>query len=167
MTDMREILIEKVTVNIGVGSPGERLDYAKELIEKLSGATAVMTLAKKRNPVWKLRKGLPIGVKLTLRKKIAVAFLEKSLIAKRRVIKPSCFDNEGNFSFGVPEYIDFPGAKYDPKIGMFGFDVCVTLTRRGERVSQRRVKKTKIGKKHKITKDEAIEFVKKFNVKLE
>ena len=47
MTDMREILIEKVTVNIGVGSPGERLDYAKELIEKLSGATAVMTLAKR------------------------------------------------------------------------------------------------------------------------
>lgn len=167
MADMREILIEKVTLNIGVGGPGERLDYAKELIEKLSGATAIQTLAKKRNPVWKLRKGLPIGVKITLRKKNALSFLEKSLIAKRRVLKSDCFDKEGNFSFGIQEYIDFPGAKYDPKIGMFGFDVCVTLTRRGERVSRRRVKKTKIGKKHKITKDEAIEFVKKLNVKLE
>src|SRR3989338_3672773 len=119
MNKMREILIEKVTVNIGVGSPGERLDYAKELLSKLTGKKPIETKAKKRNPVFKLRQGLPIGVKVTLRGKPATEFLEKALIANKNLLNMRNFDATGNFSFGVKEYIDFPGAKYDPKIGMF------------------------------------------------
>lgn len=157
---MREILVEKVTVNIGVGSPGERLDYAKELLARLSNSTPIETLAKKRNPVFKLRVGLPIGTKVTLRKKNALDFIEKALVANKRMIRYGNFDAHGNFSFGVKEYIDFPGAKYDPKIGMFGFDICVTLKRRGKRVQTRRLKSSKIGRKHRISKQEAVEFVK-------
>lgn len=157
---MRTIAIEKVTVNLGVGASGERLDFAKELLSKLSGRKPIETHAKKRNPVWKLRVGLPIGVKVTLRGKPAHEFLGKALIARRKPLDVRNFDRTGNFSFGVAEYIDFPGAKYDPAIGMFGFDVCVTLTRKGRRVTLRKLKPAKIGKTQTISKEEAMDYAK-------
>lgn len=166
---MRDILIEKVTVNIGVGQPGESLDHARELLGRLAdGRTTVETKAKRREPTFKLRKDLPIGTKVTLRGKAAKDFLEKALIAKRKVLKASNFDKQGNVSFGVHEYIDFPGVKYDPSMPMFGFDVCVSLTRKGKRVALRKLRSAKIGKKHRIAKEEAMEFVKaNFGVTLE
>ena len=165
---MQGIRIEKVTVNIGVGSPGERLDFAKELLSKLSGKKPVETTAKKRNPVWKLRVGLPIGTKVTLRGKGAEEFLGKALTAKKKTLNSTNFDKTGNFSFGVAEYIDFPGAKYDPRIGMFGFDISVSLTRPGKRVQYRRIRPSKVGKRQRISKDNAIEFAKsKLSIKIE
>ena len=165
---MRKISIEKVTVNIGTGQPGEILDNAKLLLERLTEGKPIITAAKNRVPSFKLRKGLEIGTSVVLRGKKATDFLEKAFAAKRKMIKEKNFDREGNFSFGVAEYIDFPGAKYDPAMEMYGFDVCVTLKRPGKRVSKRRNKKAKIGKKHKITKEEAMEFVKsEFGVKIE
>jgi len=164
---MREIVIDKVTVNIGVGSPGERLDNAKELLRRLTNRTPVETLARRREPAFKIRPGMPIGVKVTLRGKEASDFLEKALAAKKRTLSEKSFDREGNFSFGIAEYIDFPGVKYDPSMGMYGFDVCVTLKRRGRRVAERKLRSSKIGKAHRITKEEAADFVKnKFNAKI-
>ena len=157
---MREIIIDKVTVNMGVGEPGDGLNNAKKLMEALSGSTVVETKAKDRNPTFKLRKGLPIGAKTTLRGKKAVEFLTKALAAKKKVLRASNFDRNGNFAFGVKEYIDFPGAKYDPNIGMLGFDVCVTLIRRGERVKRRKLKPSKVGNSHLISKEDGIEFAK-------
>ncbi len=165
---MKEIMVEKVTVNIGVGSPGEKMDGIKGFMEKLTGAKFVETKAKKRNPVFKLRAGLPIGLKTTLRGKSAMEFLDKALDSRKRKLSASNFDKRGNFAFGVKECIDFPGAKYDPKVGVFGFDVCVTLKRRGWRVKDRMRRASKIGKSHFISKDEAIGFAKsKLNAKLE
>jgi large subunit ribosomal protein L5 len=168
MNKMQEIVIDKVTMNIGTGAPGDRLDFAKDLIERLSGGKPIETTAKRREPVFKLRKGLPIGAKATLRKSLAKEFVDKALTARRRVLNPSNFDSTGNFSFGVAEYIDFPGAKYDPNIGMFGFDVAVTLKRRGVRIERRRIAKSKVGASHRVTKEEAIEFAKTvLNAKIE
>ncbi len=165
---MREILIDKVTVNIGVGTPGERLDNAKVLLTRLTGGNPIETLARKRDPVFKLRKGMAIGTKVTLRGPEAKAFVEKAVVAKRRTLKASNFDQNGNFAFGVHEYIDFPGAKYDPSLGMFGFDICVSLIRRGWRVTRRRIRPAAVGKAHRIPPEEAIEFAKNtFNVKVE
>jgi large subunit ribosomal protein L5 len=166
---MREILIEKVTVNIGVGAPGEKLEQAKGLLGRLAdGRTPVETHARRRDPVFKLRKGMPIGTKVTLRGDAAKSFLEKALSAKRRVLRESNFDNQGNFAFGVHEYIDFPGAKYDPDIAMFGFDICVSLSRRGRRVSARRLRSKPVGRAHRISRDEAMEFAKNtLSVKVE
>lgn len=166
---MRDILIEKVTVNIGVGAPGDRLEHAKGLISRLTGGRKpVETKARRREPVFKLRKGLAIGTKVTLRGEEAKAFLDKALTARRKLIKETNFDKQGNFSFGVPEYIDFPGAKYDPAIGMFGFDVCVSLTRKGRRVALRKLRPARIGRNQRVTKAEAMEFVKSaFNAKIE
>ena len=157
---MREIKIAKVTVNIGVGSPGERLDNAKKLLEEITNSKALITKARKRNPVFKLRKGLEIGVKTTIRKKKAIEFMKKAFIAVKNTISARNFDNKGNFAFGIREYIDFPGVKYNPEIGMFGFDVCVTLERPGYSISQRKIATSTIGKHHRITKDEAMDFVK-------
>ncbi len=166
--DMREILIEKVTINIGVGSPGEALENAQKLLERITSKKAVQTKAKRRNPTWGLRRGLPIGVKVTLRGKEAESFLEKALTALRKTLKERSFDKNGNLSFGIKSYIDLPGVKYDPNIGMYGMDVAVTLMRRGYRVKKRKRAKSKIGKKHLIKKEEAIEFMKnKFNVEIE
>jgi large subunit ribosomal protein L5 len=167
--NMRDISIEKVTVNIGVGAPGERLDNAKGLLSRLAGnRKPVETVAKRREPVFKLRKGMAIGTKVTLRGEEAKTFLEKALSARRKTLKESNFDKQGNFAFGVPEYIDFPGAKYDPSIGMFGFDVCVSLVRPGKRVSLRRFRPAPVGQRHRISRDEAMDFAKNsFGVKIE
>ncbi|MEM3555348.1 MAG: 50S ribosomal protein L5 [Candidatus Micrarchaeia archaeon] len=157
---MREIKIEKVTANIGVGEGGEKLERCLALLTNLAGRQAVKTLARVRNPTFKIKKGDPIGVKVTLRGKEAEEFLMKALDAVDKKISSNCFDEHGNFSFGVKEYIDFPGAKYDPKLGIVGFDVCVTLKRKGWRVEERRRGKSKIGGRHRITREEGMTFAK-------
>ncbi len=165
MNPMREIRIEKVTLNIGVGEPGERLEKAEEVLRrvlKLVGIEQkpVRTKAKKRVQRWGIRPGLPIGVKVTVRGKKAEELLKVLLEAVDRKIPARSFDEHGNFSFGIHEYIEIPGMKYDPEIGIYGMDVCVTLERPGYRVKRRKRKKARVGKEHLITKDEAIQFVK-------
>jgi len=164
---MRDIVIDKVTINMGVGSAGEPLEKAKSLLKRITNKTVVETKAKVRNPTFKIKPGDKIGVKVTLRGSDAEEFLKKAFDAVDFKIKESSIDREGNFSFGIAEYIDFPGAKYDPNIGIMGFDVCVSLKRRGgARVSRRRRGAAKIGKKHRIAKEETIEFLKKYNIQV-
>ena len=133
----------------------------------MSGQKAVKTGAKKRIPSWGVRGGMQIGCKVTLRGKTAMDFLDKSLEANDRSLKAKNFDNKGNFAFGVKEYIDIPGLKYDPDIGILGFDVCVTLNKWGYRVGRRKRKQSRVPDKHVITKEEAIAFTKeKLNVQV-
>ena len=96
---------------------------------------------------------------VTMRRTDATNFLRRIMESKGNVIKNSSFDNNGNISFGIHEHIDIPGTKYNPDIGIFGMDVCAALMRPGYRISKRR-NPSKIGKNHKITKDESIEFFK-------
>ncbi len=157
---MKEIVVDKVTLNIGVGKAGQELENAKTLLQRLSGAKAVPTHAKVRNPVFRIRKGDTIGTKATLRGPSAIEFVKKALKVKGFTLPAKSFDKEGNFSFGVPEYIEFPGAKYDPQIGMLGFDVCVTLRRRGFRVARRRRARARLSPRHRLKKEEGIAFAK-------
>ena len=168
MNPMHEIRIEKVTVNIGAGSDREQLERAVELLQKITGKKPVRTKARKRIPTFGIRKGLEIGAKVTLRGQAAREFLDLCLRGKRHKLSPRAFDKTGNFSIGIKEYIELPGVKYDPKLGLMGMDVAVTLSRPGKRVAKRRRARSKIGKKHRITKEEAMEFAEKvLNVKLE
>ncbi len=153
-----KIKITKVTINIGVGESGERLDKAAQLIEKLTGQKPVRTKSKHRIPTWGIRKKQPIGVKVTLRGQKAMDFLKMALEAKDNTLKAENFDDNGNFAFGVHEYIDLPGIKYDPDIGLFGFDVCVTVEKDGYRVTKRKRQKNKIPVRHKLTKEESIKW---------
>lgn len=155
---MKEVVVDKVTLNIGVGKAGQELENARTLLERLSGAKAVPTHAKVRNPVFHIKKGDIIGTKATLRGPAAIEFVKKALKVKDFTLSSRSFDKEGNFSFGVPEYIEFPGAKYDSKIGMLGFDVCITLRRRGFRVARRRRAQAKLGHSHRLTKQDGMDF---------
>lgn len=162
---MKEIFIEKVVVNIGVGESGAELEKAMKIITLITKKKAVKTMAKVKLPTWGIRPGLPIGCKTTLRGKDAEDFIILTLKAKRNNLNKKCFSKEGNFSYGIHEYLDVPGIKYDPELGIRGFDVSVNLKRKGYRVKQRKHNKSKIGKKHKVSKEDAIEFIKeKFKV---
>lgn len=154
------IKISKVTVNIGVGNSGEELERAEKLLEVMCEQKPVRTLSKKRIPTWGIRKKQPIGVKVTLRGKKAMEFLNRALDARERILGENQFDDCGNFAFGIKEYIEMPGIKYDPEIGIYGFDVCVTLEKNGYRIKKRKRQRTNVPPRHKLTKDEAISWVK-------
>ena len=157
---MKEIKIAKVTLNIGAGKDEEMLKKGLKLLQKLSGEIKpVTTITTKRIPGWNLRPGLKIGCKVTIRKN-TVELLKRLLAAKNNSLSEGNFDNQGNFSFGVPEYIDIKGLDYDPELKIMGLEVAVTLQRAGFRIKQRRIKQRKIGKSHLISKSEAIDFVK-------
>lgn len=156
---MNAVRLEKVTLNIGAGEGGDKLDHAKTLLERLTQRTPVITLARSRNPTFKIKKGDPIGVKVTLRGTPAVEFLKKALVAVEGKIKETSFDSSGNVAFGIREYIDFPGAKYDAALGMMGFDVCVSLAKPGRRVALRRIAPVRLPRKHRVSPQEAQGFM--------
>lgn len=164
---MREIKIEKITLNIGAGEAGEKLNKAKKILEKITNSKALETITMKRIPSWGIRPKLPIGCKVTLRGKRAEEVLLRLLKAIDNKIDEKKFDNAGNFSFGIPEYIDIPGVEYDPSIGIIGLEVAITLERPGYRIKRRRIKNKKISFNHLIKKEEAVDFIKnKFNVEI-
>ncbi len=163
---MQEILIEKITLNVGVGEAGDKLEKAKVLLNRIADSKVIQTYAKKRIPSWNLRLGLPIGVKTTLRGKKAEELLKRLFESVENHINPKKFDKEGNLSFGIKEYIHIPGVRYDPSLGIIGLDVCVTLKRKGGfRVRRKKYKQSKVGKEHRISKEESMDFFKnKFNI---
>jgi len=164
---MKEIKIEKVTLNFGAGKDSNQLKKGIKLLKNVTSVKPIETITNKRIPTWGIRPGLPIGCKVTLRKEKAVEILEKLLLAKEKKMNEKQFDENGNMAFGIAEYIDIPGIKYDPEIGIIGFEVCVTLERAGFRIKRRKIGKKKINKNHKITKEDAIDFMKnKFGVKI-
>ncbi len=157
---MRKPRIEKVVVNLNVGKSGEPLDKAFRVLQEIAGQKPVKKNAKDTIRDFGIRKGEPIACVVTLRKQKGIDFLKKVLPVIDNRIKRSSFDAQGNFAFGLKEHIEIPGVKYDPDIGIFGMDVCVTLNRPGDRVSDRRNRKAKIGAKHVLTPEEAILFTK-------
>ncbi len=155
---MKEIKVAKVTVNIGEGEVGENVEKAVSLLEKLTGRKPVKTESGPESKTFGGRSGLNIGAKVTLRGEEAREFLEKVLPAANE-IRSNAFDGNGNFSFGITEYIDVPGVDYDADIGMKGFEVAVTLERPGYRTRKRDHKPSSIGKEQRISDEEAREFV--------
>ncbi|MBS3112692.1 50S ribosomal protein L5 [Candidatus Woesearchaeota archaeon] len=167
MNIMRQLRIEKITLNIGAGKDQARLEKGIKLLKMVTGIEPVKTMSKKRIPGWGLRVGLPIGCKLTLRKDKAIEILKNLLMAKENKLYDYQFDNLGNLAFGLSEYVDIPNMKYNPEIGIMGLEICVTMERPGFRVKTRRLKTKKIPQKHRISKNESIDFMKnEFNIKV-
>ena len=165
MNPMREIVIEKVVLNIGVGKEKSNMDKGIKLLKKLTNdRVPIKTTTNKRIQAWSLRPGLAIGVKVTLRNiKSNMELIKNLLDANEYILSKKAFDENGNISFGVKEYITIPGIKYDPELGMMGFQVTIRLKRKaGLRVKLRAKTALKIGNSHRITHEESINYLKKF-----
>lgn len=167
MNAMREIRVEKVVVNIGVGEAGERLVKAQKVLEMVTGQKSVQTISKTVNRDLGIRVGMPLGCKVTLRGDAAEEFITRALPIREMRVPVYSFDKEGNMSFGITDYTDFDGMKYDPEIGIFGMDIAVVLRRGGNRITQRQLLKRRIPGGHRVDRDEAIQFMRdKFKVEV-
>lgn len=160
MNPMRTLSIDKITVHIGTGESGERLTIAEKLLRAIVKQKPVRAMSKKTIPAFSIKKNEPIGCKVTLRGNKANDFLTTALKIIENKLPVSQFDTNGNFSFGIEEHTDFPGMKYDPTIGIYGMDVSVALKRAGYRIRKRKIEVNKIPRIHKLTKEDAISFVK-------
>ena len=160
MSTMRDLRVEKVVVNIGVGEAGERLAKAEKVLEMVTKQKPVETLSKTVNRDLGIREGMPLGCKVTLRGDAAIDFVKQALTIREMRVPEYSFDKEGNMSFGISDYTDFEGMKYDPEIGIFGMDISVVLRRPGNRITQRALLKRRIPKSHRVDRDEAIQYMK-------
>jgi large subunit ribosomal protein L5 len=96
---------------------------------------------------------------VTLRNEKAREFIKRALQAVENRVTKRSFDALGNFSFGIEEHIDIPGTKYVPELGIHGMDVAITMSRPGQRIKRRHRARSKVGIKHRLTPEEAIQFV--------
>lgn len=159
MSAMKDVYIDKVVVHMGVGESGERLVKAEDLVKQITGQKPVRTIAKRTQPAFGIRKGAPIGCKVTLRRENAEKFITTALDIIERQLSPSQFDRTGNVSFGIEEHTDFPGMSYDPTIGIYGMDVNLVLEYKGVRIARRSVERRKLPADQKVNKEEAIAFM--------
>jgi large subunit ribosomal protein L5 len=104
-----------------------------------------------------VRPGLEIGAVITIRKN-PEEILKKTLAVMDNTLNKKQIA-ENNFSFGIKEYIEIPGVEYQRDIGIIGLDVTVCFRRNGRRVRLRKIKKGKIPKRHRISKEEIIKFM--------
>ena len=164
---MKQIKVAKLTLNIGVGGDG-KMDRTIALLERISGGKPRKTTSTKRIPSWGVRPNLPIACMVTVRGKKAEELLSDLFEGIDKKISKRKFDKQGNFSFGIPEYINLPRMEYDVELGIIGLEVAVTLERPGFRISRKSLFKGKVGKSHRIVPEEAIEFIKtKYGVEVE
>ena len=160
MNAMRQLHVDKVVLNIGIGEAGERLVKAEKVLEMVTGHKPVETISRTVNRDLGIRIGMPLGCKVTLRGEDAEEFVRKALVIREMRVPEYSFDKEGNMSFGISDYTDFEGMKYDPEIGIFGMDISVVLRRVGNRITQRALLKRRVPKKHRVDRDEAIQYMK-------
>ncbi|HYD03495.1 MAG TPA: 50S ribosomal protein L5 [Alphaproteobacteria bacterium] len=157
---MRNVKVQKLTLNIGTGKDQVALEKAQKLLNTITGVVSVRTITQARIAAWGLRPGLPIGVKATMRKDLATKLIPKLLYAKDMKLSDNNFDDNGNVSFGIKEYIDIMDAKYDPDIGSMGLQCSITLDRPGTRIKNRKLLKRVVPVHHRVSKADAIKFMK-------
>ncbi len=145
--------IKKIILNIGVGEGKEDsklIDKALEDLTMISGQKAVKTLSKKAISGFKIRAGMPLGVKVTLRNKIMYEFLDRLVniaiprIRDFRGLNNKSFDGKGNFSMGIKEHVIFPEINFDKVEKIRGMDITICTSARNN--------------------DEALELLKSFNM---
>ena len=129
--------IDKIVINMGVGEATQdkkKVDKAAEEMALIAGQKPVITKAKKSVATFKLREGMPIGCKVTLRRERMYEFLDRLItVALPRVrdfrgLNPKSFDGRGNYAMGLKEQIIFPEINYDKMENVRGMDVIITTT---------------------------------------
>jgi large subunit ribosomal protein L5 len=155
----RAVRIIKIVVNAGVGESGEPRSKAEKVLQMVTHQSPVSTRAKSTNRDWGIRQGQEIGAKVTLRGERARDFLDRALDARDRQLDPDSVDDHGNLSFGIADYTDFAGLKYDPAIGIHGMDVSVEIGRAGWRVRDRRLRPRPIPRSARVDPAETRSFL--------
>jgi large subunit ribosomal protein L5 len=131
--------ITKITLNMGVGdavADKKVLEKARADMERISGQRPVVCLSRKSVASFKIRDGMPIGCKVTLRRERMYEFLDRLVniaiprIRDFRGLNPKSFDRSGNYSMGVTEQIIFPEINYDEIDALRGMDITITTTAR-------------------------------------
>jgi len=131
--------ITKITLNMGVGeavADKKVMENARSDMEKIAGQRPVTTLARLSVAGFKIRDGMPIGCKVTLRRERMYEFLDRLVsiaiprIRDFRGLNPKSFDRQGNYSMGVTEQIIFPEINYDEIDTLRGMDITITTTAR-------------------------------------
>jgi large subunit ribosomal protein L5 len=138
VTNVMDIpIIEKIVLNMGLGEAVQNpkiIEKASQELTMISGQKAVVTKAKKSIATFKLRAGMPIGARVTLRKDRMFDFLSKLInVALPRVrdfrgVSAKGFDGRGNFSMGITEHIIFPEIDYDKIDQIRGLNVTIVTT---------------------------------------
>jgi len=133
--------LEKIVVNMGVGEAAhdsKKMDAAVAELTAITGQKPVVARARKAIANFKLRRGLPIGAKVTLRGARMYEFLDRLVtIALPRVrdfrgLSPKSFDGRGNYTLGIKEHIIFPEIDYDKAADVWGIDITVCTTARND-----------------------------------
>ena len=159
---MRNVKIEKVI--LGVGGIGDELEKGVKLLKFLTNRIPSKRKSSKRIPELEVRPGLFVGAIVTIRKDFD-GILKKLLSSVDNTLKKSQIGENG-FSFGIKEYIEIPGMEYQREIGIMGLDVTIVFKRAGKRIMIKKVKRGKIPKRHRVSKEEIIKFMEeKFNTK--
>lgn len=131
--------IKKIVINMGVGEATRDkkiIESIREELTAIAGQKAVVTAARKSIAGFKLREGMPVGVKVTLRKKTMFEFLDRLVnIALPRIrdfrgLSPKSFDGRGNYALGIKEHIVFPEINYDRVEKIRGMDICIVTSSR-------------------------------------
>ena len=126
--------LEKITLNMGIGDAKDEtklIDKALEDLSLISGQKAVKTKSKKAISGFKIRAGMPLGVKVTLRNKIMYEFLDRLVniaiprIRDFRGLDSKSFDGKGNFSMGIKEHVIFPEINFDKVEKIRGMDITI------------------------------------------
>ena len=134
--------ISKITINMGVGeavADKKVMDAAVADLTKITGQKPLITKSRKAIASFKIRAGLPIGAKVTLRGRRMYEFLDRLIsIAMPRIrdfrgVSPRAFDGQGNYSLGVKEQIIFPEIQYDQVDSVRGMDITITTTATDDR----------------------------------
>lgn len=129
--------LEKITLNMGVGeavADKKILQNAMEDLQKISGQKPIVTISRKSIAGFKIREGMPIGCKVTLRRDRMYEFLDRLIsiaiprIRDFRGLSPRSFDGRGNYSMGVREQIIFPEIDYDKIDAIRGLDITITTS---------------------------------------
>jgi large subunit ribosomal protein L11e len=148
-----------VSTDISVGESGDRLTRASKVLEQLTGQTPVTSKARYTVRQFGIRRNEKIAVHVTIRGPKAEEILERGLKVKEYELRRRNFSETGNFGFGIQEHIDL-GARYDPTIGIFGMDFYAVMSRPGTRVAKRKIKRTRVGIRHQVTKDDTMAWFK-------
>lgn len=155
----RALRIIKIVVNAGVGESGEPRTKAEKVLVMITHQKPVATRSHATNREWGIREGQEIGAKVTLRGARAREFLDRALDARDRQLDPDSIDRHGNISFGIADYTDFVGLKYDPTIGIHGMDISIELGRAGWRLRARERAHRALAASVRVTREEARTFL--------